>query len=187
MGSSLAAAAIEAGHEVTIITGPVSIEYPSDATTLSVTTTEEMLAAAIEHFPHCDGVIGAAAPCDYRPVKVSARKLSKSDAESSGGLSLELEQTPDILATLGKAKEPHQWLVAFALETHDGHRRAVEKLKRKNCDLVVLNGPAAIDAAKTRVEIIDKTGTVIAQAAGTKALAANEVIAIINRRLLPSD
>src|SRR5215218_1989963 len=70
MGGALAAAALALGHDVIVVTGPVAIAYPQDAEVRRIVSTEELLAACQELFPTCDGVIGAAAPCDYRPVRV---------------------------------------------------------------------------------------------------------------------
>ena len=96
------------------------------------------LAACQELFPSCDGVIGAAAPCDYRPVRVEQQKITKTGQP----LTLNLIETPDVMATLGGAtKRTGQWLVGFALETDDQRFRALTKLERKSCDLIVLNGP----------------------------------------------
>ncbi|MCA9133927.1 MAG: phosphopantothenoylcysteine decarboxylase, partial [Planctomycetales bacterium] len=77
MGAALAAAALAAGHQVTLISGPVNVEYPPQARRINVDTTAEMLAAVLEQFPHHDGLIGAAAPCDYMPRKVSTEKIAK--------------------------------------------------------------------------------------------------------------
>src|SRR5690349_25054315 len=70
MGAALAAAALELGHKVTIVSGPVEVPYPAGAEVINVVSTEEMLAAAREAFERSDGLIGAAAPCDYRPERV---------------------------------------------------------------------------------------------------------------------
>src|SRR5437868_4276576 len=80
MGAALAEAALALRHEVVIVTGPVSVEYPSTARVVPVITTDEMLAAARREFAGCDGVIGAAAPCDYRPEMVALHKLAKTGA-----------------------------------------------------------------------------------------------------------
>ncbi len=69
MGAALANAALELGHEVVIVSGPVQVVYPSAARIVPVISTEEMLAAVQTEFPTCQGVIGAAAPCDYRRDK----------------------------------------------------------------------------------------------------------------------
>ncbi len=77
MGAALAAAAIDLGHTVTIVTGPVQVNYPSGAKVHQVITTEEMLEVTRKAFETADGLIGAAAPCDYRPIQVQSQKMSK--------------------------------------------------------------------------------------------------------------
>ena len=80
-------------------------------------------------------MIGAAAPCDYRPVMVATEKIKK----TGDPLVLHLVETPDIVATLGSEKRSDQWIVGFALETEDARFRALSKLQHKCCDLVVVN------------------------------------------------
>jgi len=133
-----------------------------------------------ELFPTCDGVIGAAAPCDYRPLRVEQHKIAKTGQP----LLLQLVETPDVMATLGATKRPGQWLVGFALETDDQRFRALTKLERKSCDLIVLNGPAAMDAADNQVEIFDKSGAVIAAVAGSKQTVATRIMQVIQQRFM---
>ena len=182
MGAALALAAIEAGHEVTVVSGPAEIEYPAAAEVVAVVSTEEMLEACRSRFAGCDGLIGAAAPCDYRPQEIARQKLSKTGRPRV----LALVETPDILATLAREKRS-QWMVAFALETEDPRLRAMQKLERKQCDLVVLNGPAAIRAADTRVEIIDRSGSVVGQFAGSKQEVARAIFRLIDEKLIRSE
>lgn len=179
MGRALAAAAVEAGHEVVVVSGPVDVKYPEPAEVVSVVSTEEMLEACRAEFPKCDGLIGVAAPCDYRPVHVSAQKIAKTGKP----LQLRLVETEDIVASLGAIKRS-QWMVAFALETEDARMRAMQKLQRKNCDLIVVNGPAAIHAADTRVEVIDRAGTSVAQIAGSKDSVGREIFRVIEEQLI---
>ena len=127
MGRELAAAALELGHEVIVVSGPVSVEYPAGAQVRPVVSTEELLAACQELFPACDGAIGAAAPCDYRPLRVEQHKIAKTGQP----LVLNLVETPDVMATLGASKRAGQWLVGFALETDDQRFRALTKLDQK--------------------------------------------------------
>jgi phosphopantothenoylcysteine decarboxylase/phosphopantothenate--cysteine ligase len=180
MGKALAEAALALGHEVVIVSGPVEVHYPAAAKVIPVVSTEEMLAAAQTAFAECDGLIGAAAPCDYRPVRVESHKIAKTGQP----LELNLVETDDIVATLGATKRPGQWLVGFALEIDDPRLRALAKLEKKHCDLIVLNGPEAISAAETAVEIFDRTGTVIATLSGTKEEVARGILAVIERRLV---
>lgn len=178
MGCSLAEAAIENGHSVVIVSGPVKVSYPSQASVLKVVSTEEMLEVARREFAKCDGIIGVAAPCDYRPVRVEDQKISKTGAE----LVLRLVETEDVIATLGAEKGP-RWVVGFALETEDHRFRAITKAERKSCDLMVLNSPSAMNAANTEVEILDPQGTVLAQHSGRKRDVAAKIIELIGDRL----
>ena len=180
MGAALAAAAIEAGHQVVIISGPVSIDYPDEAELIPVVTTDEMLAAAVETFRHCDGAIGAAAPCDYMPRLVQTQKISKTGKP----LTIELVETADVVATLGQSKRDDQWVVGFALETEDQHFRAIVKLERKHCDLMVSNGPSAIDADRNEIELLDSSGDILAKMEGPKAEVARGILHQIDERLI---
>jgi phosphopantothenoylcysteine decarboxylase/phosphopantothenate--cysteine ligase len=180
MGRALAEAAIELGHEVVVVSGPVAVNYPDGAKVQNIVSTEELLAVCQELFTSCDGVIGAAAPCDYRPVRVEERKITKTGEP----LVLNLVETPDVMATLGASKRPDQWLVGFALETDDQRFRALTKLQRKSCDLMVLNGPAAMDATDNQVEVLDKNGVVVSSFAGSKEQVGREILRVIQQRLI---
>ena len=180
MGSALASAALELGHQVVVVSGPVTVDYPANADVRPVVSTEDLLAICQELFPLCDGVIGAAAPCDYRPLRVETHKIAKTGEP----IVLNLVETPDVMATLGADKRPGQWLVGFALETDDQRFRALTKLERKSCDLIVLNGPSAMDAAENQVEVFDKTGAVVWALAGSKTAVAKGILRVINERLI---
>jgi phosphopantothenoylcysteine decarboxylase / phosphopantothenate---cysteine ligase len=180
MGRALASAALEQGHEVIVVSGPVSVDYPAGATVRPIVSTEELLAVCQELFPRCDGVIGAAAPCDYRPMRVEEHKIAKTGQP----LMLNLVETPDVMATLGGTKRPGQWLVGFALETDDQRFRALTKLERKSCDMIVLNGPAAMDAADNQVEVFDRAGAIVATLAGSKEDVARGILRAIHERLI---
>jgi len=179
MGSALAAAALGLGHEVIVISGPVEVEYPSEATVLPVVSTEEMLSCARETFADCDGLIGAAAPCDYRPLHVKPSKISKTGEP----LLLKLIETDDVVATLG-AEKKNRWVVGFALETEDHRLRALAKLERKHCDLIVSNGVEAMDSVDNRVEILAPDGEVLSTVEGTKTLVAEQILSVIQQRLI---
>jgi phosphopantothenoylcysteine decarboxylase/phosphopantothenate--cysteine ligase len=179
MGKALAEAAIALGHEVVIVSGPVDVTYPATAEVIDVVSTEEMLAESQKVFPGCDGLIGVAAPSDYRPMKVEPSKIAKTGQP----LELHLVETADVVATLGAAKT-RQWLVGFALETEDHRLRAIAKLERKHCDLMVLNGPEAMHSPDNSVEIIDREGNVIETLSGPKEEVARGILAVIERRLI---
>jgi phosphopantothenoylcysteine decarboxylase/phosphopantothenate--cysteine ligase len=181
MGRALAEAAIELGHEVILVSGPVDVAYPNAAKVINVVSTEEMLAAAQKVFPTCDGLIGVAAPSDYRPMRVAPNKIAKTGEP----LVLHLVETDDVVATLGAAKTS-QWLVGFALETEDHRLRALAKLEKKHCDLMVLNGPEAMHSADNSVEIIDREGNVLETLSGQKEQVARGIFAVIQARLVRS-
>jgi len=177
MGAALAKAALKTGYGVTIVSGPVACDYPQEANVVQVTTTEEMLHACWQVFPECVGAIGAAAPCDYRPKNMSAEKIKKSD---DFPLTLEFVATPDIFAELGKIKRPDQWLVPFALETTcNAKSYALDKLRRKNGDLIILNGPQSMLQDHIEVEVLDRTGTALATFGGSKESVAVQIMHII--------
>ncbi len=180
MGRALAAAAIDAGHEVIVVSGPVEVAYPEKAEVIRVVSTDDMLAACRDHFQRCDGLIGVAAPCDYRPAHVEPRKIRK----SGGPLQMELHETPDIVASVAADRRPGQWLVGFALETEDHHLRTMAKLEQKHCDLIVVNGVAAIGAMDNAVEILDPSGAVVASLSGPKDDVARGIFLVIRSRLI---
>ena len=180
MGCALAQAALELGHEVTIVSGPVHVAYPAAAKVIPVVSTEELLDACCAAFPACDGVIGAAAPCDYRPQRVQSEKITKTGRP----LELHLVETPDVMAALGALKRTDQWLVGFALETHDRRIRALIKLEKKSCDLMVVNGPEAMDSDCNQVEVVDRRGHTVESLSGTKEEVARGILQLIQATLV---
>ena len=179
MGAALAQAALEAGHDVEIVSGPVEVPYPAAARVTPVVSTEEMLEVCQRIFPACDGMIGVAAPSDYRPVRVEPHKISKTGQP----LDVRLIETDDVVATLGAAKQG-QWLVGFALETEDRRLRALAKIEKKHCDLMVLNGPEAMNSLDNSVEIIDRAGEPLCAFSGRKEDVARCIFAVIEERLI---
>ena len=179
MGSGLAAAALEAGHQVVLVSGPVQITYPPDTELHSVISTEEMLQTCADLFPDCDGMIGVAAPCDYRPEKIAPYKIAKTGEP----LQIKLMETDDIVAQLGKCKG-NRWVVGFALETEDPRLRALVKLEKKSCDLMVLNGVDAMHAKTNSVEILEPSGKSIGAFEGEKKTVARQIFGVIEQRLI---
>lgn len=180
MGRCLAESALAAGHEVVIISGPVNVTYPKTATIIDVVSTQDMLEASTREFANCDGLIGAAAPCDYQPIEVADHKIKKSGEE----LMIKLVETADVVASLGASKRDNQWTVGFALETDDARFRAIGKLQRKNCDLVVLNGVSAIDASDNSIEIIAADSLTVFEGSGPKTEIAKAIIETIENHLI---
>jgi len=134
MGFAVAEAARDAGAEVILISGPVSVCTPRGVRRVDVETAEQMLAAVNENLAGTDIFIAAAAVSDYRPVQVSTEKIKK----TSDSLMLALSRTTDILATVA-AGAARPFVVGFAAETQNVERNALAKLDGKNLDMIAAN------------------------------------------------
>jgi phosphopantothenoylcysteine decarboxylase / phosphopantothenate---cysteine ligase len=137
MGFALAEELARRGAEVTLVTGPVALhtQHPR-IKRINITSAQDMFEAATTVFPACHAAILSAAVADFRPKHAAGSKIKK---EAGGVPQIELEQTPDTLAELGKRKTTSQVLVGFALETDNEEANAQRKLERKNLDFIVLN------------------------------------------------
>lgn len=155
MGYALAEAARDRGAEVTLISGPTDLESPQGVKTIKVESAQDMFKAVKKNLDHTSALVMAAAVADYAPENKSKLKIKKSKHETD----LKLKATPDILEEIGKAKH-HAKLVGFALETDDMIKNAKEKMKKKHLDMIVANGPEAMDADESEVKIILKSGNV---------------------------
>lgn len=142
MGYAIAEAARDRGAEVVLVSGPVNLAAPAGLQTVNVESSADLCKAVLARGDWADVVIQAAAPADFTPAHVADRKIKKTGA----GMALELENTTDIAAELGRRKHPGQVLVAFAAETNDMIDNARGKLDRKNADLVVANDVSRKDA-----------------------------------------
>ena len=138
MGYALAAAAVEKGFSVILVSGPVdsSVIPPEGlAEFVPVICAAEMAEVVKTRFPAMDAAILCAAVADYRPKIVEANKIKKKEGE----LILELERTEDILFSLGQMKSDRQKLIGFAAETENLAENALSKLKKKNLDWIAAN------------------------------------------------
>ncbi len=135
MGAALARAATAAGHDVTLVLGPVTADMPANVRRIDVETTAQMHAAVLREFPSHDALIMAAAVADYRPKQSNAG----GKIERGGMLRLELEATEDILVAAGAIKRADQRTIGFSLEERGDLDRSRAKLDRKNLDLIVYN------------------------------------------------
>lgn len=134
MGMALARAAQEAGAEVTIIAGPISLDAARGVKRINVETATEMHNQALELAGEMDIFIATAAVSDYRPVAAAAQKIKKGADE----LALTLVKNPDVLASLAEAF-PSLFCVGFAAETEHLEKHALDKLKRKHLDMIAAN------------------------------------------------
>ena len=135
MGYAIAEAALAKGNEVTLISGPVTLEAPRGAKLISVSTSDEMFEAVQQHADKCNICVLCAAVADYKPANVSSTKIKKHAAH----VSLELVLTRDILNSLGHRRDREFVLVGFAAETDHVEENAAKKLRAKNCDIIVAN------------------------------------------------
>jgi len=158
MGYAIAEAAYTRGADVVLVSGPSDLPLPFGVTTHRVETTGELQRAVASLVKHAHLLVMAAAPADYRPTEPAADKRPR----ASGTLTLELEATPDILATLERPQGCV--VVGFALETEGGSGvgRAEAKLREKRLDYIILNNAsepgAGFEVTTNRVTIIGKSG-----------------------------
>jgi phosphopantothenoylcysteine decarboxylase/phosphopantothenate--cysteine ligase len=186
MGYALALMAKRRGGEVVLISGPTSLRPPRpDIRIVSVRTAEEMRKAVSEHLPWSTVVIKAAAVSDYRPKTTLNRKLKKGERE----LSLQLEQTADILAEIGRNKGD-RLVVGFAAETDELVANARKKLTEKNLDLIVANDvtrpDAGFEAETNLVKLLFPSGEIreprLASKEEVASLILNEIAALLRNR-----
>ena len=182
MGFELAKTAANLGAQVYLVTGPSS-EKVSHALIrrIDVVSAAEMYAETHKYFNTVDIAILSAAVSDYKPTHVAEHKIKK----SSSTMSIELEKTHDILASLGELKK-QQYLVGFALETTNEVENALLKLKKKNLDLIVLNSlqdkGAGFKKETNKVTIIDKSEKISEFSLKSKAMVAEDIFSeILNK------
>jgi phosphopantothenoylcysteine decarboxylase / phosphopantothenate---cysteine ligase len=134
MGAALANVATNAGHEVTLIVGPVTAPMPTNVRRIDIFSSRDLLEAVLGEFPTHDLLIMAAAVADFRPRFTNTQKV-----ERGGTLTIELESTEDVAAAAGKIKQPHQRTIGFSLVARGDLARTKQKLIKKNLDLIVYN------------------------------------------------
>ena len=156
MGYAIAEEALNAGAEVTLITGAASAQPPYGVELVKVRTTHEMEKAVHQAVQDADALIMAAAVADFAPRQVSDQKIKKTDA----GLTVELERNPDILTGLAELDLPRLVRVGFAAETENLLENARGKLEKKKLDLNIANDAAAsIGAESSSIAFVRKDGS----------------------------
>ena len=157
-GYAIARAAVELGAETVLVSGPVSLPIPPGVQMMPVETAREMLETCEGEIP-ADIAIFTAAVADWRVAQEASEKLKKTD---KGPPSLELAENPDILATISRHKLRPRIVVGFAAETSQVTDHAVQKLKKKGCDLIVANdvsaGSGVFGGDRNRVHLISASG-----------------------------
>lgn len=181
MGLALAAAAAEAGHQVTLLLGPVAepVDLPKSVHLVRFVTAADLQTSLLAHFDACDWLIMAAAVADYRPVRPTAGKLPRSHQPGST-LHLELEPTPDLVAQLAAHKRPGQKIIAFALEEPEHlQTRAFAKLQSKGVDAIVANPLSTMESDAIQMLWITPDGRCETAPPMSKADAAQWILARI--------
>ncbi len=181
MGYALAETAAKMGANVILVTGPTALTLQdSSIETLSVESAQEMYEVTLNHFATADIVIAAAAVSDYRPVAVQEQKIKKTEET----LNITLVKNKDILKAMGDLKKKDQFLVGFALETHNELENAKSKLQKKNLDAIVLNSlndsGAGFGTTTNKITFIDKNLNVTPFELKTKSEVAFDILNQIN-------
>lgn len=184
MGIAIAEELASRGAQVHLVLGPSSQSVEDAGITLHrVTSADEMHQVALAEFTGADIAVLAAAVADYKPAEKAPEKIKKKD----DNLVLELVKTKDILKTLGGLKKPGQTLVGFALETTDGRSYALDKLRSKNADWIVLNSlsdnGAGFGFDTNKVTIFGKDGSEQAFEKKPKQQVAKDIVDTIVKRL----
>lgn len=182
MGFALAEACAEAGAEVTLVAGPVSLTTShASIHRVDVESAAEMYRAAVDAYNRADAAIMCAAVADYAPETVSDVKLKRSGEERV----LHLKPNPDIAAELGRRKRPGQCLVGFALETNDEESNARLKMEKKNLDFIVLNSlrdaGAGFRCDTNKVTVIGREGDPVEIPCKLKTEVAADIVEILAR------
>ena len=180
MGYAIAEAAVAAGHNVTLISGPASIAAPDGVKIVSIVTSDELHDAVHHAVRDCDVLVMCAAVSDYKPATVERQKMPKQKTR----FALELIPTRDILASL--PKENRNFLVVgFAAETHELEANAQKKLLGKNCDMIVANDVSRSDSGMesddNEVKIFFREGVPRTISRAPKKIIARELVKIISK------
>ncbi|GAA4018565.1 hypothetical protein GCM10022408_35450 [Hymenobacter fastidiosus] len=189
MGYALAEVFAATGAEVTLISGPTNLTAPAHPhiQTIRVETADQMYAAAAVAAPAADVWVFAAAVADYKPREVALNKIKK----AGDTLTLELVKNVDIAATLGRTKRAEQFSVGFALETNNEEAHALDKLHRKNFDLVVLNSlrdpGAGFRHDTNKVTLLEAGGQMTIFELKPKAAVAHDIVRTVLARLSRRD
>ena len=181
MGFACARAAARAGHDVTLVTGPVALPDPPGVRTVRVVSADDMYRAVMKAYPRAQAVVMTAAVGDYRPAERFSGKLKK----SSASLTLRLVRTRDILKALG-ARKGRRILIGFALEVQDAVHQAWLKYKKKNLDYIVLNAPRSFAADRMDCDVY-REGAVVKRFRGaTKEAVARYLVGRLAGEGFPS-
>jgi phosphopantothenoylcysteine decarboxylase/phosphopantothenate--cysteine ligase len=183
MGYAIAEEAARRGANVTLVSGPVSISTQNaNINVVKVESARQMHDKCLEVFPNCDYAIMSAAVADYAPSECAETKIKR---EKDDIPVIKLVKNPDIAAALGNLKNNNQKLIGFALETNNEEANAIDKLKRKNLDFIILNSlqdkGAGFGTDTNKITVYSANGEKFEYGLKSKVEVAKDIIDIITK------
>ncbi|MCE5327362.1 MAG: phosphopantothenoylcysteine decarboxylase [Planctomycetaceae bacterium] len=178
MGYAVAAAAATAGHQVTLLSGPVPLPPPPHCRVVPFVSVDDLQAALAERFADCDALVMSAAVGDFRPQRVSPHKLSR----SGGAIDLRLIPTQDVVAGVAAGKRPGQIVITFAVEDappEAAAAKALGELQAKHADYVVVNMPDAMGAQSSQACILSREAVILPWGSRPKSELAGEIVSLL--------
>lgn len=184
MGFAIAEECYLKGADVFLVTGTTSVSTKfKGIQVFTVKSADEMFEACSKQFAKTNIAIMSAAVADYKPIKTATQKIKKKE----NSLNLQLTKTKDILASLGKIKKKNQLLIGFALETHNENEFALQKLKSKNADAIILNSlndkNATFGHDTNKITIVKKDGSIMPFSLKSKQEVAKDIVSFIIENL----
>ena len=184
MGYAIADEFAKRGADVTIVSGPVSVKASANVTVVPVESALEMRDAVIDRIDGIDVAVMCAAVADYRPATTSKLKIKR---EKDVVPTIQLVKNPDIAAAVGERKKNGQILVGFALETDNAEQNALDKMERKNLDMIVLNSledeGSGFGVDTNKVTIVDRGGNMRKLPLKSKKMVASDIVDCVLKKL----
>lgn len=184
MGYAIADEFAKRGADVTIVSGPVPVKASANVTVVPVESAMEMYDAVLDRIDGIDVAVMCAAVADYRPATTAKLKIKREKSEVP---TIELVKNPDIAAAVGRQKKDGQILVGFALETDNAEQNALDKMSRKNLDMIVLNSledkGSGFGVDTNKVTIVDRGGEMLKLPLKSKKMVAVDIVDCVSKRL----
>ncbi len=181
MGYAVAAEAAAAGHEVTLLAGPVALPDPPGCEVVRFVSVEDLRAGLVERFGQCDALVMTAAVGDFRPERRVAGKIPR----AGGPVTVRLLPTEDVLAAVTAARRAGQVVVAFAVESlppPEAQAKARAEMRSKGADFVVVNGPEAMEARQSQACVLGPDGVALEWGARGKDELARQIVRLVEEK-----
>ncbi len=184
MGYAIAASALAAGHDVTLLSGPVALAPPDGCEVIRFVSVSDLHARLAERFGDCDALVMTAAVGDFRPERTLPAKIPR----AGGPVTVRLFPTEDVLSAVTADRRQSQRVIAFAVEDgpEDGRiEKARREMATKRADWTVVNTPEAMDADESLACVIDAEKVVLPWARRTKQQLADTLVGLLAGRNEP--